>query len=435
MTTKKTKTDKKGERKGKTSKKSSIRSPKKKPKIRIKELIDTKRRYLVVSGILLLCIVTLAFVAFGLFKKRVEPVFPQPSLTGVPYSPPEGEFRIERDIGAVNEEITRSLLELGYSESSRTTSEKKNRVTDGVHYREISESYLLEKGGDKRGIVKFLVKRLEDFGDDVAVKETDSGVDNLYIVFYVHDRPVRRLTFSTESSRTSKTVKPPRVGPVPRVAIIVDDMGTNSRYLNELLELKYPVTISVMPHRPSTAYVANRAHRMGAEVMLHLPMEPIDYPNINPGSGALFTFMDEEMFKNSLVSDLASVPHIVGVNNHMGSRLTQDEDKMRLVLNEIEKRGLFFVDSRTTHKTVAYELAVRMGIPAAERSVFLDNENDLSAVKEKIRELIATAKREGKALAICHPRSETIRALKVMEPTLTSGKVKVVTVKELIKRK
>lgn len=434
MTAKKTKNKKKGERAAKTPK-TAIRSPKKKPKNALKDLIKTKGRYIALSALLLSVIVALIFIAVGLAKKRVEPVFPGLSITGTPIHPTDGVFKIERDIRAVNEEITHSLYDLGYSESSLKSSDEKSKVVGAVHFREISESYSLKDSEDKGEIRKFLSGRLEDFGDDVSVRETDVPGGGFGLDFYVYDYPVRRLTFSTTAVKAPKIVKPPVVKPLPKVAIIMDDMGINKGYIKELLALKYPVTVSVLPHQPSTAYVANLAHRKGAEVMLHLPMEPMDYPGKNPGPGALFTFMDEEGFRNSLASDLASVPHVAGVNNHMGSRLTQDEAKMRLVLDEIGKRGLFFVDSRTTHLTVAYRLAVRMGVPAVERSVFLDNENDLSAVKARINELIAAAKRDGRALGICHPRSETIRALKSMEPSLTSGAVRVVTVKELLKNK
>ncbi|MBN1573652.1 MAG: divergent polysaccharide deacetylase family protein [Deltaproteobacteria bacterium] len=434
MTKKKAKNKNKGERAAKTPK-TAIRSPKKKPKNRVKGLIETKGRYIALSALLLCVIVALIFVAVGLIRKRVEPVFPGLSITGTPVHPTDGVFKIERDILAVNEEITGSLLDLGYSESSLKSSDEKAKVVGAVHFREISESYSLKGGDDKGEILEFLSGRLEGFGDDVSVRETDVAGGGFYFDFYVYDYQVRRLTFLTSSSKAPKITIPPVVKPAPKIAIIMDDMGISRGFIKELLALKYPVTVSVLPHQPSTYYVADLAHKKGAEVMLHLPMEPIDYPNKNPGPGALFTYMDGDTFKNSLASDLASVPHVAGVNNHMGSRLTQDEEKMRLVLDEIGKRGLFFVDSRTTHLTVAYRLAVSMGVPAIERSVFLDNENDLNAVRGRLNELIAVAKRDGRALGICHPRSETIRALKSMEPALTSGAVKVVTVKELLKAK
>ncbi|GEM_PF-233502 len=434
MKAKKTKDKKKGERAAKT-KKTAIRSPKKKPKNRIKDLINTKGRYIALSALLLSVIVALIFAAVGLVKKRVEPVFPGLSVTGTPIYTPDGAFKIERDIRAVNEEISRSLLDLGYSGSSLKSSDEETKVIGAVHFREITESYSLKEGEDKGEIVEFLSGRLKGFGDDVSIRETDISGGGFGLDFYIYDYPVRRLMFLTSVAKTPRITRPPVVKPAPKVAIIMDDMGISKGFIKELLALKYPVTISVLPHQPSTVYVANLAHRRGAEVMLHLPMEPIEYPNKNPGPGALFTFMDKDTFKNSLVSDLASVPHITGVNNHMGSRLTQDEEKMKLVLTEIRKRRLFFVDSRTTHLTVAYRLAVRMGVPAIERSVFLDNENDLNAIRSRIKELIAAAKRNGRALGICHPRSETIRALKSMEPTLTSGAVRVVTVKELLKSK
>jgi polysaccharide deacetylase 2 family uncharacterized protein YibQ len=452
MTTKKIKNKKMGERKNKSPKttKATIRSPKKISKSKAKSktktkaknktigLIESKGRYIAISALLLIAIVALVFVALGLMKKRVEPVFPSPSLTGIPIDTPKGVLKTERDIIAVNEEITRSLLELGFFESSLKDADEELRVSGGVHFKEIAESYILKDGDDKKEIVKFLHGGLKSFGDDVTIDETELSDGGLRLIFYLQNHPVRRLTFfslAPNAPKDLKITKPPVERRLPRLVIIMDDMGTNKKYLRELLALKYPVTISVMPHQPYSKYVAKRAHKKGAEVMLHLPMEPIGYPNKNPGAGALFTFMEDEMFKNSLISAIDSVPNIVGVNNHMGSRLTQDEAKMKLVLTELKKRGLFFVDSRTTAKTKAYELAIKMGVPTVERSVFLDNECDVRKIKERIRELIKRAKENDGAVGICHPKPETIEALKLMEPTLTSGNVEVVTVGEFLKQK
>jgi hypothetical protein len=180
--------------------------------------------------------------------------------------------------------------------------------------------------------------------------------------------------------------------------------------------------------------VAKRAHGKGREVMLHLPMEPIDYPKYNPGPGALLVFMGDEEFTSTLAGDLNGVPYISGVNNHMGSLLTQDPEKMKIVLLKIKERQLFFVDSKTTSKSIAFDLARNLGVPALERDVFLDNESDVEKIKARIDELIRKAKKNGKALAICHPRPETIQALKEMEKRLAGSEVEVVRVKDLLKK-
>jgi hypothetical protein len=163
-------------------------------------------------------------------------------------------------------------------------------------------------------------------------------------------------------------------------------------------------------------------------------MEPMDYPQYNPGTGALFTFMTADEFRAALAKDLAAVPHISGVNNHMGSFLTQDREKMEIVLAAIKERRLFFVDSRTTPKTVAYDAAVKLGVPALERNVFLDNEANVESVKARIDELIKKAKAEGIALGIGHPRPATIKALKEMEKRLTGSEVQVVPASGLLKK-
>jgi len=232
--------------------------------------------------------------------------------------------------------------------------------------------------------------------------------------------PIRRLT-----------VFPPEVE-IPRVAIIMDDMGMSDEHLEDLLALDFPVTLSVLPGEVSSVEVATLAHDRGWEVMLHLPMEPMNYPEANPGDRALFVSMNRTEIEKSVRESLELVPFVSGVNNHMGSRFTGDEDGMRAVLGVLELSELYFVDSRTTPDTVAYMMALGMGVPAAERNVFLDNEKDIKKIEDNISLLLDLAAREGSAVGICHPYDETIAALLNMEERLTTGKVMVVPVGELI---
>ncbi len=219
--------------------------------------------------------------------------------------------------------------------------------------------------------------------------------------------------------------------PSARIAIVIDDMGYDMKPLEELLKLKAPITIAVLPHLTYSRKIAERAHLEGIEVLLHLPMEPKNTKRHNPGEGALYTNMDEKEIRLRLEADLDAVPYITGVNNHMGSRFTEDADKMKPVLMVLKEKGLFFVDSKTTGRSVAEGLAKSMGLAVASRDVFLDNERDRDYIRGQIEKLKTIAKKRGEAIGIGHPYPETIATLKEVIVELQNDGIELVRVSEL----
>jgi polysaccharide deacetylase 2 family uncharacterized protein YibQ len=132
------------------------------------------------------------------------------------------------------------------------------------------------------------------------------------------------------------------------IAIIIDDIGFDLRIVEELARIPAPIAFAVLPHTPHAAEAASFLHAAGKEILLHLPMEPRSYPEESPGSGALMVDMDERQIRKQVQENLAAVPYVSGVNNHMGSRFMGDEARLTMVMEELKKRGLYFVDSRTT---------------------------------------------------------------------------------------
>ncbi|MFQ5441884.1 MAG: divergent polysaccharide deacetylase family protein, partial [Thermodesulfobacteriota bacterium] len=220
---------------------------------------------------------------------------------------------------------------------------------------------------------------------------------------------------------------------LPRVAIVIDDMGRDLRKIDALLKIDAPVTVSVLPHLRHSREVAREAYSKGREVLLHLPMEPKDAVRNNPGKGALLTSMDEKTIRRVLEEDLGEVPNAVGVNNHMGSRFTENRALMRGVLDIIKEKRLFFLDSRTTSGTVGVGLAMEMGVRNTDRNVFLDNRRERDYIKGQIERLVRIAKKNGKAVAIGHPYTETLDVLKEELPRLASEGVEVVNLSELVR--
>jgi uncharacterized protein len=205
------------------------------------------------------------------------------------------------------------------------------------------------------------------------------------------------------------TVTP--AGPVhgARIAVVIDDLGHDVAELRPLEGLGVPVTYSVLPYEQQTPQVVAELRGRRAEMLLHLPMEPKN--GENPGPGALLQGMSDGELRQRTEAALKAVPGAVGVNNHMGSLLSAEEGPMTTVLGVLAERNLFFLDSRTSAESVGYKVALGLGVPAAERQVFLDGEATPEAIHTQFQRLLDLARTRGAAIAIGHPHPETLAAL------------------------
>jgi uncharacterized protein len=214
---------------------------------------------------------------------------------------------------------------------------------------------------------------------------------------------------------------PPELPPLkkmPRVAIIIDDVGYDRALAEKFLNLDAALTLAILPHSPHQQTIARMAHARGAEIMLHLPMEPVEYPEINPGLGTLLTSMSPDALLQALEENLRAVPYVKGVNNHMGSRLTTQSEQIYQVFSALKRHGLYFVDSRTTEASVCQPAARMLQIPFAQRDVFLDHVQEPAFIRKQIRELVRLARNKGEALGIGHPHSTTYTLLREALPEL-----------------
>jgi len=198
---------------------------------------------------------------------------------------------------------------------------------------------------------------------------------------------------------------------VLHAAIIIDDLGGDLAKVHQLLALPYELTFSVLPHLRESVETAQEAHRAGREVMLHLPMEPEASSHASANKGEIHVGMTRLEVEHLIESDLASIPYVAGVNNHMGSRATADPRVMAAVMQTLAGRHLFFVDSRTTAASVAFDAARQQGLPAFYRSVFLDDTQSVAYTVGQLRQFRHVLEEQGVALAIGHPYSTTIAAL------------------------
>jgi polysaccharide deacetylase 2 family uncharacterized protein YibQ len=218
-----------------------------------------------------------------------------------------------------------------------------------------------------------------------------------------------------------------------RAAIVIDDLGQSFEVAQQLLALPYPLTFSVLPRLPHSVETADAAHRAGHAVMLHLPMEPDPESHIALGDGAIKIGMAPDAVINTVKSDLAAVPYARGVNNHMGSRATADAALMKVVMQALAEERIYFVDSRTTARTSALEVAREVGVPAFYRSVFLDDTETKDYTLGQLKEFCHVVRQQGVALAIGHPHSTTVAALREFLPEFERDDIQLVPASELVR--
>ena len=225
---------------------------------------------------------------------------------------------------------------------------------------------------------------------------------------------------------------------VPKIAIVFDDLGYSTEGLaGQLLLLDAPLTFAVLPGLPHSAAFAAAARANGHDVLLHLPMEPVDSHRHDPGEGALFVQLDADENRRRLRSHLESFSDYVGVSNHMGSRATTDEDLVDLVLEELRgrDRSLFFLDSRTTPYSIVGDRARRAGVRCASNNLFLDANEEAGATSTlQTHRLERLALRRGSAIAIGHVRPETVAAIETAVSRWRERGIQLVPLSDLMHR-
>jgi len=222
-----------------------------------------------------------------------------------------------------------------------------------------------------------------------------------------------------------KHIPPPSL---PMVAIVIDDLGPNKERAEAVLSIDAPLTISIIPLETYSRWIAQKAHTLGRDIILHVPMEATR--PLKLGKGGLYTWMTDSEIIDTLREDIQSVPHIKGISNHMGSQFTSDTRAMEVVIKELKKKNMIFLDSVTTPSTVGYSLAKRYGLQTLRRDVFLDTNPDPAEIRKQWKRLLRIAKKRGYAIALAHPRKDTIEFLrKVVE---NNTQVRIVSLSEII---
>jgi len=216
-----------------------------------------------------------------------------------------------------------------------------------------------------------------------------------------------------------------------RLAIIIDDLGSDRAAADAVFALGYPLTVSVLPNHEHSMDIAKEAHRRGLQVMLHLPMQSVT--NETPEAQELHPGMPAPEVAALLDQFLQNVPEAAGVSNHQGSQATADTALMDELMPVLRDRHLFYVDSRTTAATVAYDTAQDFGVRSAFRNIpFLDDVAEVAAVRKQLELALRGAREKGEAVAIGHPHPATLQALREVLPQAQGQGVRLVLVSELV---
>ena len=218
---------------------------------------------------------------------------------------------------------------------------------------------------------------------------------------------------------------PPKKVHIPKIAIIIDDIGYDKEVSLALCDLNSNITFSILPFAPFGKLISEKLYAKGSQIMLHLPMEPVEYPRINPGPGAILSMMSPDILLEQLRKNIKAVPYIAGVNNHMGSKLTSRSDQMNQIFTILKKENLFFVDSRTSAKSQCKQSARLLNIKFAQRDVFLDNFQNTEYIAGQLKKLIDLAEKHGSAIGIGHPYQATLETLSKELPKI-KNKVEIV---------
>ena len=380
--------------------------------------INKKISFLILSIILLCLIILGLFLLFFNYTDKSSPLLFEETYAV--------SSELKEIISQVDYAIYESLFQKGVPERDISFSKVIPRHQEGYDW-DFTELLINLRGVDDAILLEDVIySRLSELGPPIKVEKKKISDSERVCNVYAHGLYTHKIRLINKGQE-----KRYQEGP-PKIAIVIDDMGYDLDLATAFMDLDLPVSLSVLPLAPRTVDIVYEANRRGTELLLHLPMEPKDYPDLNPGPGAVLTNMDERRIRKTINNDIDQVPGIRGVNHHMGSKFTERSEKMKIVLRELKRHNLFYLDSRTTNLTVAYNLAKDMGVPAARKDAFLDNDLSSKAIRFQMERLLGIARYSGIAIGIGHPHKETLDVLKEYAGILKK-EFKVVPVSDLVK--
>lgn len=274
---------------------------------------------------------------------------------------------------------------------------------------------------------------MEASSHELKFEKRDFDDKTILLKILSHQKVLSNISLISDPAAQEKTFIKKEESFEKRVAIVIDDIGSN-KDLSGFLNLGIPITFAIMPHEIFSKQIAKDLTDRKMPYILHLPMEPEAYPKVNPGKAALLVKMNESEIKEKFQSDINSVPGVVGVSNHMGSRFSADADKMMVLLKLVKEKGLFYFDSYTTPKTKAAATAKKVEIPFLVNEMFLDVKDEHDFMKKQCGILLKRTEKYGYGIAIAHiQRKNIVPVLKEIIPQFKNAGIKFVYLSDLVK--
>ncbi|PIU51634.1 hypothetical protein COS91_03425 [Candidatus Desantisbacteria bacterium CG07_land_8_20_14_0_80_39_15] len=315
--------------------------------------------------------------------------------------------------------IKQKLLEAGLTEKDLQETYNEEKAKGRIKWIYFTKKFRVSKDFSFQNCRSLIESRVRTKRGRIIFSEINSSGKTLTLKIGIRKIVTHLLIFERTSA-------------LARIAIIIDDFGFNKEAMEEFLQLNYPITFSVLPYLKYSKIAAELAHKSGKEVILHLPLQGVrNELNVN----VITISMEKDEIEKKVEDEINQIPHIDGVSNHMGSIVTADTEIMRVILEKIKGKRLFFVDSKTTGKSVGYNMAREMGIKTGERKVFLDIENpkDTGYIKKQIWQLVKIAKKDGEAIGIGHNRIWTAYALKEELPKMQIEGIELIFASQIVK--
>lgn len=286
-------------------------------------------------------------------------------------------------------------------------------------------SYIAENGSDINIHPEDMNKLLDHIYEE---KLPDDIIDEATSV----DKPITEIkNTKMKNLHIIPSHKPPYFGKHPVIVIVIDDMGISLKRTADIASLKAPITVSFLTYGRNLDEQIQNSLKNGQEIMIHVPMEAKTAVDVAPD--VLTTQMSNDEIKQNLLDMLQKFENVKGINNHMGSKLTEDYDRMKVVMEVLKSKGFYFLDSKTSPNSKAENAAADVGIAYAHRHVFLDNNNDKLYILEQLTKTEKLARKNGYAIAIGHPKTQTYAALKEWLPKAEKNGIKIIPLSEVIK--
>lgn len=327
----------------------------------------------------------------------------------------------------LDERINKELLSLGVSNENVLKKYHQKKSAENMCWLEITKEINIPSDCSLLVCKERISYAVEKIGGEIYSADFTESKGKLVITCGKDFKVLQNLILWQK--RYLKKVKRPKY----KIALVIDDLGYNKDVPDKFLKLNIPISFSILPREKYSTLLSKEIVKSGNQVLLHFPLEPKAYPKVDPGPWAVFVSMTTNKIRKVFFSNLESVPEACGVNNHMGSKFMEDEEKLRIFLGCVKEKDLFFLDSKTTN-SCADKISKELGLKFARNEVFLDNKDDLDYVRKQLKLLYKKVLKKGSVIAIGHiQRQATPLALAEVIPTFRKKDIEFIFVSELVK--